>query len=140
MIHGTRGTGHRWQQRNWVAILKALEQAGCNVTAGYAGMPAANQLSRTTVPISKWDVGDHLRGRIEKVEGEVGPPSRTRSRRGRIGNSSALRPVGMPPGGEDMLAFFGCAPCEFGKGAIEGVAGPVGAQTSFIAMPTLGLP
>ena len=30
----------------------------------------------------------------------------------------------MPPFGEDMLAFSGSYLCEFGKGAIEGVAGP----------------
>src|SRR5258706_1585460 len=58
------------------------------------------------------------------------------------------------PGGGALLASFGAYtlekkvskyPHEFGKGAIEGVAGPesannAGAQTSFIPMLTLGIP
>jgi putative tricarboxylic transport membrane protein len=62
--------------------------------------------------------------------------------------------LGILPGGGAMLASFGAYslekkisrnPGEFGKGAIEGVAGPeaannAGAQTSFIPMLTLGIP
>jgi TctA family transporter len=62
--------------------------------------------------------------------------------------------LGILPGGGAMLASFGAysvekkisrTPNEFGKGAIEGVAGPeaannAGAQTSFIPMLTLGIP
>jgi TctA family transporter len=62
--------------------------------------------------------------------------------------------LGVIPGGGALLAAFGSyaiekklsrKPEEFGKGAIEGVAGPesannAGAQTSFIPMLTLGIP
>jgi TctA family transporter len=62
--------------------------------------------------------------------------------------------LGVIPGGGALLAAFGSyalekklsrRPEEFGKGAIEGVAGPesannAGAQTSFIPMLTLGIP
>lgn len=62
--------------------------------------------------------------------------------------------LGILPGGGAMLASFAAYsvekkvaknPSEFGKGAIEGVAGPesannAGAQTSFIPMLTLGIP
>jgi TctA family transporter len=62
--------------------------------------------------------------------------------------------LGVLPGGGAVLASFGSytiekrlskTPEEFGKGAIEGVAGPesannAGAQTSFIPLLTLGIP
>ncbi|MGQ0547607.1 MAG: tripartite tricarboxylate transporter permease, partial [Betaproteobacteria bacterium] len=62
--------------------------------------------------------------------------------------------LGILPGGGGLLSSFGAYtvekklskhPEEFGKGAIEGVAGPesannAGAQTSFIPMLTLGIP
>ena len=62
--------------------------------------------------------------------------------------------LGLLPGGGAMLAAFGSYalekkvakdPSRFGKGAIEGVAGPesannAGAQTSFIPLLTLGIP
>src|SRR4051812_16039790 len=62
--------------------------------------------------------------------------------------------LGLLPGGGAMLASFGSYalekklakdPSRFGKGAIEGVAGPesannAGAQTSFIPLLTLGIP
>ena len=62
--------------------------------------------------------------------------------------------LGILPGGGSILASFSAyamekkiskKPDEFGKGAIEGVAGPeaannAGAQTSFIPMLTLGIP
>ena len=62
--------------------------------------------------------------------------------------------LGILPGGGSILAAFGAYtvekklskhPEQFGKGAIEGVAGPeaannAGAQTSFIPMLTLGIP
>jgi len=62
--------------------------------------------------------------------------------------------LGILPGGGPLLASFGCYSLEkkvskysaqFGKGAIEGVAGPesannAGAQTAFIPMLTLGIP
>src|SRR5512136_1004212 len=62
--------------------------------------------------------------------------------------------LGLLPGGGAMLASFGsyalekkvaADPREFGKGAIQGVAGPeaannAGAQTSFIPLLTLGIP
>jgi TctA family transporter len=62
--------------------------------------------------------------------------------------------LGVLPGGGALLASFGSYslekrlakdPSRFGKGAIEGVAGPesannAGAQTSFIPMLTLGIP
>jgi len=62
--------------------------------------------------------------------------------------------LGVLPGGGAILASFASYtlekrmaenPAEFGKGAIEGVAGPesannAGAQTSFIPMLTLGIP
>jgi putative tricarboxylic transport membrane protein len=84
-------------------------------------------------------------------------PSREDWRRitGPILRGTALGSVlGLLPGGGAMLASFGSYslekkisknPGEFGKGAIEGVAGPeaannAGAQTSFIPMLTLGIP
>ncbi len=62
--------------------------------------------------------------------------------------------LGILPGGGALLSSFGAytvekklsrTPQQFGKGAIEGVAGPesannAGAQTSFIPMLTLGIP
>ena len=62
--------------------------------------------------------------------------------------------LGILPGGGALLASFAAYtlekkvakdPCKFGKGAIQGVAGPesannAGAQTSFIPMLTLGIP
>ena len=62
--------------------------------------------------------------------------------------------LGLLPGGGAMLASFGSYalekklakdPSQFGKGAIQGVAGPesannAGAQTSFIPLLTLGIP
>ena len=62
--------------------------------------------------------------------------------------------LGILPGGGAVLSSFvsysvekrvACDPSAFGKGAIEGVAGPesannAGAQTSFIPMLTLGIP
>jgi len=62
--------------------------------------------------------------------------------------------LGLLPGGGAMLASFAAyavekkvskTPWEFGKGAIQGVAGPesannAGAQTSFIPLLTLGIP
>jgi putative tricarboxylic transport membrane protein len=62
--------------------------------------------------------------------------------------------LGLLPGGGAMLASFGSYalekkiakdPSRFGKGAIQGVAGPesannAGAQTSFIPLLTLGIP
>ncbi len=62
--------------------------------------------------------------------------------------------LGLLPGGGAMLASFGAYalekkiskdPSQFGKGAIQGVAGPesannAGAQTSFIPLLTLGIP
>jgi TctA family transporter len=62
--------------------------------------------------------------------------------------------LGVLPGGGAVLAAFGSytiekrlskTPEEFGKGAVEGVAGPesannAGAQTSFIPLLTLGIP
>ncbi|MEA3535858.1 tripartite tricarboxylate transporter permease [Rhizobium sp. CC-YZS058] len=74
---------------------------------------------------------------------------------GPIARGTALGSVlGILPGGGAALASFGSyslekrlskEPQRFGKGAIEGVAGPeaannAGAQTSFIPMLTLGLP
>lgn len=74
---------------------------------------------------------------------------------GPIARATALGSVlGILPGGGAALASFGSyslekrlskEPERFGKGAIEGVAGPesannAGAQTSFIPMLTLGLP
>ncbi|MBD0417092.1 tripartite tricarboxylate transporter permease [Oryzicola mucosus] len=74
---------------------------------------------------------------------------------GPIARGTALGSVlGILPGGGAALASFGSYSLEkrlskepecFGKGAIEGVAGPesannAGAQTSFIPMLTLGLP
>lgn len=74
---------------------------------------------------------------------------------GPIARGTALGSVlGILPGGGAALASFGSyslekrlskEPERFGKGAIEGVAGPesannAGAQTSFIPMLTLGLP
>ena len=74
---------------------------------------------------------------------------------GPIARGTALGSVlGILPGGGAALAAFGSyslekrlskEPERFGKGAIEGVAGPesannAGAQTSFIPMLTLGLP
>lgn len=84
-------------------------------------------------------------------------PSRDDLRRstGPILRGTALGSVlGILPGGGFLLASFASYslekkiskhPQEFGKGAIEGVAGPesannAGAQTSFIPMLTLGLP
>jgi hypothetical protein len=62
--------------------------------------------------------------------------------------------LGLLPGGGAMLSAFASYalekkvakdPSEFGKGAIQGVAGPesannAGAQTSFIPLLTLGIP
>ena len=84
-------------------------------------------------------------------------PSREDWRRiiGPIGRGTVLGSVlGILPGGGALLASFASyslekrisrTPEAFGKGAIEGVAGPesannAGAQTSFIPMLTLGIP
>ncbi|WP_374300823.1 tripartite tricarboxylate transporter permease [Paracoccus sp. (in: a-proteobacteria)] len=72
-----------------------------------------------------------------------------------VGRGTAIGSVlGILPGGGAMLSSFAAyalekkvsnAPHTFGRGAIEGVAGPeaannAGAQTSFIPMLTLGIP
>jgi len=92
---------------------------------------------------------------VKKVTGLM--PSREDVRRiiGPILRGTALGSLlGILPGGGAMLASFASYslekkisrnPEEFGKGAIEGVAGPesannAGAQTSFIPMLTLGIP
>jgi putative tricarboxylic transport membrane protein len=74
---------------------------------------------------------------------------------GPIGRGTVLGSVlGILPGGGAILASFASyalekklskTPEEFGKGAVQGVAGPeaannAGAQTSFIPMLTLGIP
>ena len=74
--------------------------------------------------------------------------------RGRCAAPALGSVLGILPGGGAMLASFAAYtvekkiakdPREFGKGAIEGVAGPesannAGAQTSFIPLLTLGIP
>jgi TctA family transporter len=92
---------------------------------------------------------------IKHVSGLL--PSREDWRRiiGPIGRGTALGSLlGILPGGGALLASFASyslekklsrTPEQFGKGAIEGVAGPesannAGAQTSFIPMLTLGIP
>jgi TctA family transporter len=92
---------------------------------------------------------------IKRVSGLL--PSREDWRRiiGPIGRGTALGSLlGILPGGGALLASFASyslekklsrTPDQFGKGAIEGVAGPesannAGAQTSFIPMLTLGIP
>jgi len=68
--------------------------------------------------------------------------------------ASHITPPRVLPGGGAILASFASytvekrvskTPEEFGRGAVEGVAGPesannAGAQTSFIPMLTLGIP
>jgi putative tricarboxylic transport membrane protein len=92
---------------------------------------------------------------VKSVTGLV--PSREDVRRiiGPILRGTALGSLlGILPGGGAMIASFASYsfekkisrnPSDFGKGAIEGVAGPesannAGAQTSFIPMLTLGIP
>ena len=82
-------------------------------------------------------------------------PRRLRGRGRPIVRGTALGSLlGILPGGGTILASFASYALEkrlsrhperFGKGAIEGVAGPeaannAGAQTSFIPMLTLGIP
>jgi TctA family transporter len=92
---------------------------------------------------------------VESVKGLL--PSREEMRRiaGPILRGTALgSALGVLPGGGHILASFGSytlekrlsrTPREFGRGAIEGVAGPesannAAAQTSFIPLLTLGIP
>ena len=92
---------------------------------------------------------------VETVKGIL--PSREDMRRigGPILRGTALgSALGVLPGGGHILASFGSytlekrlsrTPREFGRGAIEGVAGPesannAAAQTSFIPLLTLGIP
>ncbi|SNR61551.1 tripartite tricarboxylate transporter permease [Paracoccus sediminis] len=92
---------------------------------------------------------------LAKVTGLM--PSRADFRRilPPVGRGTAIGSVlGILPGGGAMLSSFAAyalekkvskTPQQFGKGAIEGVAGPeaannAGAQTSFIPMLTLGIP
>jgi len=101
---------------------------------------------------------EHEAGRdvlVKRVHGLM--PSRDDVRRmiGPILRGTALgSALGILPGNGALLASFGSytlekklsrEPGRFGKGAIEGVAGPesannAGAQTSFIPMLTLGIP
>jgi len=99
---------------------------------------------------------DHSREQVIRNVGSV-LPSREDYRRSwkPVLRGSALGTVlGVLPGGGAMLSAFASYmiekrlakdPSEFGKGAIEGVAGPesannAGAQTSFIPLLVMGLP
>ena len=66
---GTRGIG--------AAICKALQSAGMQVAANYAGNDEAAQAfkSETGIPVFKWDVGsfDASAEGVKRVEAEVGP-------------------------------------------------------------------
>ena len=66
---GTRGIGR--------AISVALKEAGCNVTATYAGNDQAAEAFKadTGINVAKWDVGDYsaCEAGIKDVEGAQGP-------------------------------------------------------------------
>ena len=99
---------------------------------------------------------EHLRDvMVRKVSGLMPTRQELRRMTPAILRGTALGSVlGILPGGGSILSSFAAyslekkisrRPQEFGKGAIEGVAGPesannAGAQTSFIPMLTLGIP
>ena len=122
MIHGTRGTGHRWQQRNRVVILRALAKAG-------ATSPPSTRCRK----LIKADTGTNIQVGCRR--------SPARPHRKKCGGRS--RPAVADPfspredwklirfkarwhaaGGRGHAGFLRLLPCEFDKGAIEGVAGP----------------
>lgn len=106
----------------FIRNLETGEQHGAKVAAVHSLWPTRNDLSRSAMPI--------LRGTM-------------------IGSV-----LGVLPGGGAILSSFASyavekklskTPEQFGKGAIEGLAGPetannAGAQTSFVPMLALGLP
>lgn len=99
---------------------------------------------------------EHLRSAmVSKVEGLMPSKEDFKRMAGPIVRGTGLGSLlGILPGGGAMLASFASysiekkiskTPERFGKGAIEGVAGPesannAGAQTSFIPLLTLGIP
>ncbi|HEX4918544.1 MAG TPA: tripartite tricarboxylate transporter permease [Limnobacter sp.] len=99
---------------------------------------------------------EHLRSAmVSKVQGLLPTKEDFKRMAGPIIRGTGLGSLlGILPGGGAMLAAFAAysiekkiskTPEQFGKGAIEGVAGPesannAGAQTSFIPLLTLGIP
>ncbi|HEX4843302.1 MAG TPA: tripartite tricarboxylate transporter permease [Limnobacter sp.] len=99
---------------------------------------------------------EHLRSAmVSKVQGLMPSKEDFKRMAGPIIRGTGLGSLlGILPGGGAMLASFAAysiekkiskTPEQFGKGAIEGVAGPesannAGAQTSFIPLLTLGIP
>lgn len=99
---------------------------------------------------------EHLRSAmVSKVEGLMPSKEDFKRMAAPIARGTGLGSLlGILPGGGAMLASFASysiekklskTPEQFGKGAIEGVAGPesannAGAQTSFIPLLTLGIP
>lgn len=95
------------------------------------------------------------RGKVAPVGHVLPSPAEIRQSRGAIARGSVIGFVlGLLPGGGGMVASLASyatekrrssTPERFGKGAIEGVAGPetannAGSQASFIPLLTLGLP
>ena len=145
---------------------------GCIRIDMYTGMPRftfdlpelADGLDFVAVAVGVFGIAEILRnfstssspeGVVRKIEAFW--PSRKELLRsiGPIGRGTLIGSLlGVVPGGGAVLASFASYviekklsrhPEEFGKGAIEGVAGPesannAGAQTSFIPMLTLGIP
>jgi hypothetical protein len=99
--------------------------------------------------------GGRIVGKVKGADANQGGPAQDRRPGGPVARATGLgSALGVLPGGGHVLASFGShalekrlskRPQDFGKGAIEGVAGPEGAnnaaaQTAFIPLLTLGLP
>lgn len=124
----------------------------------------ADGLGIVAIAVGVFGIAEIFRNLEDEQEREIGVkavsglmPSRTdfRASAAPIARGTLIGTVlGVLPGGGALLASFASYavekkvakdPSRFGKGAIEGVAGPesannAGAQTSFIPMLTLGLP
>ncbi|RDJ21907.1 tripartite tricarboxylate transporter permease [Bosea caraganae] len=152
-----------------VVLGLVLSLVGNDVTSGearftFGRLELAEGINFVTLSVGFFGVAEILRnletegaeGTATKIIGRL-LPSWPDLRRcvGPVLRGTALGSVlGILPGGGALLSSFASyslekklskTPGEFGKGAIEGVAGPeaannAGAQTSFIPMLTLGLP
>jgi TctA family transporter len=130
----------------------------------FGRLELADGLNFVAIAVGVFGIGEILRNlenetdrdvMVRRVTGLM--PTRQDLRRivGPVLRGTALGSIlGVLPGGGAILAAFGAytvekkisrTPERFGKGAIEGVAGPesannAGAQTSFIPLLTLGIP
>ncbi|MGR9137385.1 tripartite tricarboxylate transporter permease [Rhizobium leguminosarum] len=152
-----------------VAIGLLLGLAGTDVTSGEMrftlGLPEfADGLNFVAVAVGIFGIAEILRNLehttertavVKKVSGLMPSKADVRAMLAPALRGTALGSIlGVLPGGGAILASFASyaiekkiskTPERFGKGAIEGVAGPeaannAGAQTSFIPMLSLGVP